>query len=76
MLDEVHERSFSMDIILGCLKTLHNDGHLPSLLKIILCSATVDHERFAEFFNDCKIISILGATHPIEDIYRPPYSLD
>ena len=41
-LDEVHERSFEMDIITGCLKSLLEEKILPLSLRIFVCSATVN----------------------------------
>ena len=47
IIDEAHERSLNIDFILGYLKQL-----LPQRpdLKVIVTSATIDTERFAEHF--------------------------
>ena len=47
IIDEAHERSLNIDFILGYLKQL-----LPKRtdLKVIVTSATIDTERFAEHF--------------------------
>ena len=45
-LDEVHERSFNMDIILGCLKEMDAKGQLDKFTKIILASATINEGVF------------------------------
>ena len=49
IVDEAHERSLNIDFILGYLKQL-----LPKRpdLKVIVTSATIDTERFAEHFAD------------------------
>lgn len=48
-LDEAHERSLNIDFLLGYLKEI-----LPRRpdLKVIIMSATIDSERFAEHFNN------------------------
>ena len=47
IIDEAHERSLNIDFLLGYLKRL-----LPKRpdLKVIITSATIDPERFAEHF--------------------------
>ncbi len=47
IIDEAHERSLNIDFILGYLKQL-----LPKRpdLKVIVTSATIDTDRFAEHF--------------------------
>ncbi len=51
IVDEAHERSLNVDFLLGYLKRL-----LPKRrdLKVIITSATIDAERFAEFFADTR----------------------
>ncbi|KIV85498.1 hypothetical protein PV11_01189 [Exophiala sideris] len=73
MVDEAHERSLSSDILLGLLKKVKK--RRPEL-RIIVSSATLDAERFAEFFRDsdgadeqCRIISIEGRTYPVDVLY-------
>ena len=68
IIDEAHERSLNIDFILGFLKNL-----LPRRpdLKVIITSATIDHQKFAEHFNHAPIIEVSGRTFPVEDRYRP-----
>jgi ATP-dependent helicase HrpA len=74
IIDEAHERSLNVDFILGFLKQL-----LPRRpdLKVIITSATIDPERFAEHFADPRtgapapIIEVSGRTYPVEVRYRP-----
>lgn len=67
IIDEAHERSLSIDFLLGYLKQL-----LPRRpeLKVIITSATIDVERFAEMF-DAPVIEVSGRTYPVEVRYRP-----
>ena len=73
IIDEAHERSLNIDFLLGYLKRL-----LPRRpdLKVIITSATIDPERFAEHFADkegkpAPIIEVSGRTFPVEIRYRP-----
>ncbi|MBV7295296.1 ATP-dependent RNA helicase HrpA [Corynebacterium sp. TAE3-ERU12] len=73
IIDEAHERSLNIDFLLGYLKQL-----LPKRpdLKVIITSATIDPERFAEHFaddaaNPAPIIEVSGRTYPVEVRYRP-----
>ncbi len=68
ILDEAHERSLNMDFLLGYLKAL-----LPKRrdLKLIVTSATIDTERFAEHFGDAPVVEVSGRTYPVEVRYRP-----
>ncbi|PVG81761.1 ATP-dependent RNA helicase HrpA [Nocardioides gansuensis] len=67
IIDEAHERSLNIDFLLGYLKRL-----LPRRpdLKVIITSATIDVERFAEHF-DAPVVEVSGRTYPVEVRYRP-----
>lgn len=68
IIDEAHERSLNIDFILGYLKQL-----LPKRpdLKLIVTSATIDPQRFADHFDQAPIIEVSGRTYPVELRYRP-----
>ena len=70
MLDEVHERSLNIDFLLGYLKKLLQKRRN---LKLIISSATLESQSFAEFFNNAPFVEIEGRTYPIEDYYMEPY---
>jgi len=67
IIDEAHERSLNIDFILGYLKQL-----LPMRpdLKLIVTSATIDVERFSEYFDQAPVIEVSGRTYPVEVRYR------
>lgn len=68
IIDEAHERSLNIDLLLGYLKTL-----LPKRrdLKVIITSATIDPWRFSSHFNDAPVIEVSGRRWPVEVRYRP-----
>ncbi|MGV6853336.1 MAG: ATP-dependent RNA helicase HrpA [bacterium] len=68
ILDEAHERSLNIDFLLGFLKTLLKKRHD---LKVIVTSATIDTQRFSEFFGQAPVIEVSGRTWPVELRYLP-----
>ena len=68
IIDEAHERSLNIDFLLGYLKNLL--AKRPEL-KLIITSATIDVERFAQHFNNAPIIEVSGRTYPVEVVYMP-----
>ncbi|WP_134980687.1 ATP-dependent RNA helicase HrpA, partial [Xanthomonas axonopodis] len=68
IVDEAHERSLNIDFLLGYLKQLL---HKRPDLKLIVTSATIDTERFAQHFDNAPVISVEGRTFPVEVRYRP-----
>ncbi len=72
IIDEAHERSLNIDFLLGYLRQI-----LPRRpdLKIVVTSATIDAQRFAEHFasknGPAPIIMVSGRMFPVEQRYRP-----
>ncbi|OWQ84061.1 ATP-dependent RNA helicase HrpA [Roseateles terrae] len=72
IIDEAHERSLNIDFLLGYLREI-----LPRRpdLKVIVTSATIDADRFAQHFASAKgpapIILVSGRLFPVEQRYRP-----
>jgi ATP-dependent helicase HrpA len=67
IVDEAHERTLNVDLLLGVLR-----GLLPRRpeLKLIVTSATLDVERVAQYFGGAPVITVSGRSHPIEVRYR------
>jgi len=70
IVDEAHERSLNVDFLLGYLKRLV--AARPEL-KVIVTSATIDTQRFSEFFGGAPVIEVSGRTYPVEVRYRPEF---
>jgi len=69
IVDEAHERSLNIDFLLGYLRQL-----LPKRpdLKVVITSATIDTQRFADHFGGAPVVEVTGRTFPVEVRYRPP----
>ncbi|MEO7035553.1 MAG: ATP-dependent RNA helicase HrpA [Polyangiaceae bacterium] len=69
IIDEAHERSLTIDFLLGWLKRI-----LPERpdLKVLISSATIETARFSEFFDGAPVIQVEGRTFPVEVLYEPP----
>lgn len=68
IIDEAHERSLNIDFIMGYLKQIVKKR--PDL-KIIITSATLDVNRFSQYFNNAPIFEVEGRSFPVEVVYRP-----
>ena len=67
MLDEAHERTIHTDVLFGLLKGLLRRR---KDLKLIVTSATLDAEKFSEYFFRCPIFTIPGRLHPVTIFYK------
>ncbi|ACZ29115.1 ATP-dependent helicase HrpA [Xylanimonas cellulosilytica DSM 15894] len=65
VIDEAHERSLNIDFLLGYLSRL-----LPRRpdLKVIITSATIDSQRFAEHFSPSHLAALGGAPEAVVDV--------
>ncbi len=72
IIDEAHERSLNIDFLLGYLKQI-----LPRRpdLKLIVTSATIDADRFAQHFasrhGPAPVIQVSGRLYPVEQRWHP-----
>ncbi|XP_028380000.1 probable ATP-dependent RNA helicase DHX35 [Phyllostomus discolor] len=76
MLDEAHERTLYTDIAIGLLKKIQKKR---GDLRLIVASATLDAEKFRDFFNQnetsdptrdtCVTLTVEGRTFPVDVFY-------
>jgi len=71
IIDEAHERSLNIDFLLGYLRQI-----LPRRpdLKIVVTSATIDADRFAQHFasrnGPAPVLMVSGRTFPVEQRFK------
>ena len=72
IVDEAHERSLEIDLILGLLKHIQARRQEEGLteLKVIVTSATLEKEKFAQYFEGAPLLEIPGREFPVETIYE------
>jgi len=68
IIDEAHERSLNIDLLLGLARTLQDTR--PEL-KIIITSATLDTEKFSRAFRNAPVIEVSGRLYPVDVEYWP-----
>ncbi|KAG5046435.1 hypothetical protein JHK86_015841 [Glycine max] len=66
MVDEAHERTLSTDILFGLVKDI---ARFRPDLKLLISSATLDAEKFSDYFDSAPIFRIPGRRYPVEISY-------
>ncbi|XP_022085325.1 putative pre-mRNA-splicing factor ATP-dependent RNA helicase DHX16 [Acanthaster planci] len=66
IIDEAHERTLHTDILFGLVKDI---ARFRPDLKLLISSATLDTDKFAEFFDDAPIFRIPGRRFPVDLFY-------
>lgn len=67
VLDEFHERSLEMDLLLGMLRRIQTE--LRPELRLVLMSATLERESIARYLQQPPIISVSAETFPVRHVY-------
>ncbi|KAF7306353.1 hypothetical protein MIND_00426500 [Mycena indigotica] len=63
ILDEAHERSLNTDVLMGLLRKILSRRRD---LKLIVTSATMNAEKFSDFYGKAPCFTIPGRTFPVE----------
>ena len=66
IVDEAHERTLHTDILFGLVKDI---SRFRPDLKLLISSATLDSDKFSQFFDDAPIFRIPGRRYPVEIYY-------
>ena len=66
MVDEAHERTLHTDVLFGLAKDV---ARFRPDLKLLISSATLDAEKFSEFFDGAPIFRIPGRRYPVDILY-------
>lgn len=65
IIDEAHERTLHTDVLFGLVKDI---ARFRPDLKLLISSATLDAEKFSDFFDGAPVFRIPGRRFPV-DIY-------
>ncbi|CAL1285754.1 unnamed protein product [Larinioides sclopetarius] len=66
IVDEVHERSIQIDILLILLKRLLETN---KTIKILIMSASFNTYVFSQYFNNCPVIHVPGNVYPVKEYF-------
>ncbi|WP_405342409.1 ATP-dependent RNA helicase HrpA [Fibrobacter sp.] len=66
VIDEAHERSLNIDILLGIFKTVLKER---ADFKLIVASATLDAKLFEKFYDNSCVMEAEGRTFPVDVEY-------
>ncbi|KAI5191087.1 pre-mRNA-splicing factor ATP-dependent RNA helicase DHX15/PRP43 [Nematocida minor] len=68
IIDEVHERTINIDLLLGLVK---DAIQIREDLKVVIMSATLSTDKFLDYFPGAETLHIKSRSYPIEVVYAP-----
>lgn len=66
MIDEAHERTLQTDILLALIKDICK---VRPELRVVISSATINSEKFANYFNNAPVYIVPGRRFPVDILY-------
>jgi pre-mRNA-splicing factor ATP-dependent RNA helicase DHX16 len=66
IIDEAHERTLHTDILFGLVKDI---ARFRPSLKLLISSATLDADKFSDYFDDAPVFTIPGRRFPVDIMY-------
>ena len=66
MIDEAHERTLHTDVLFGLIKDI---ARFRPDIKIIVSSATLNAEKFSDFFDYAPVFTVPGRRYQVDILY-------